>query len=67
MGPTGAAIFCHEVQGVWTDLAPYLDDKVVQGAERVGLPKTPSRLASYVSRDELPRLAAACVRAAVRG
>ncbi len=64
IGPTGASIFCREVQAVWPDLAPYLDDLVVKGAQRVGLPGTPSRLASYVDQDELPRLAAACVRAA---
>lgn len=65
LGPSGAAIFCREVQGVWTDLTPYFDDKVLQGAERVGLPTTPSRLASYAGPSELPRLAAACVRAAL--
>jgi len=64
IGPTGASIFCREVQGVWRDLAPYLDELVIKGAQRVGLPTTASRLASYVDMDELPRLAAACVRAA---
>lgn len=64
IGPAGASIFCREVQGVWPDIAPYLDNLVVKGAQRVGLPATPSRLASYADGDELPRLAAACVRAA---
>jgi endonuclease III len=65
LGPSGAAIFCREVQGVWTDVYPYVDDKVAQGAQRVGLPKTPDRLASYVPAGEFPRLATACVRAAL--
>jgi hypothetical protein len=65
LGPSGAAIFCREVQGVWTDIAPYVDDKVAQGAQRVGLPKTPARLASYAPGGQFPQLASACVRAAL--
>jgi endonuclease III len=65
LGPSGAAIFCREVQGVWTDIAPYVDDKVAQGAQRVGLPKTPDRLASYAPSGAFPQLASACVRAAL--
>lgn len=65
IGPTGAAIFCREVQGVWTDLAPYIDSRTTRGAERVGLPTDPTRLASYVSTEDLPRLVAACVRASM--
>lgn len=65
IGPTGAAIFCREVQGVWPDLAPYIDSRTTRGAERVGLPTDPTRLASYVSTEDLPRLVAACVRASM--
>ncbi|MDJ0355335.1 endonuclease [Paenarthrobacter sp. PH39-S1] len=65
IGPVGAAIFCREIQAVWTDLAPFLDQKVADGATRLGLPAAAAGLAGLVGVDELPRLAAACVRAAL--
>src|SRR5699024_10443115 len=61
IGPAGAAIFLREVQGVWTDIPPQLDERTLDGARRLGLPT--SRLAECVDREDLPRLAAACVRA----
>jgi hypothetical protein len=64
IGPAGAAIFCREVQGVWTDLAPYVDKLAADGARRLGLPTSADRLADLVSRRDLPRLVAGCVRAA---
>jgi hypothetical protein len=63
IGPVGAAIFCREVQGVWTDLAPYVDDRAVRGAERLGLPTSADALAGLVPAPDLPRLLAACLRA----
>ena len=64
IGPTGAAIFCREVQGAWTELSPYVDGIAAKGAKRLGLPPSPGRLAALVPRRDLPRLVAACVRAA---
>jgi hypothetical protein len=64
IGPAGAAIFCREVQGVWTDLAPYVDRLAADGAHRLGLPTSADRLADLVPRRDLPRLVAGCVRAA---
>lgn len=64
MGPTGAAIFCREAQGVWPSLRPYADSLVTKGAQRVGLPEEPERLAELVKGDELPMLAAGLVRVA---
>jgi hypothetical protein len=64
IGPAGAAIFCREVQGVWPDLAPYVDPLAADGARRLGLPASPDRLAGLASRADLPRLVAGCVRAA---
>jgi hypothetical protein len=64
IGATGAAIFCREVQGVWPDIAPYVDNLAADGAERVGLPRSAHRLAELVPAPDLPRLVAACVRAA---
>jgi hypothetical protein len=61
IGPAGAAIFCREAQAVWTDLWPYVDGKAQQGANAVGLPKSPGRLARLVDRSDLPRLLAGCI------
>ena len=59
IGPAGAAIFCREVQGVWTELAPYVDDLAADGAEQLGLPRT----LDGVRTADLPRVVAGCVRA----
>ena len=63
IGPAGSDIFCREVQGVWPDLAPYLDQRVLVGARSLGLPDSSAALARLVEPETLPRLAAACVRA----
>lgn len=64
IGPAGASIFLREVQAVWTDVAPYLDDLTLEGAVVAGLPEDPDRLAGLVAEEDLPRLVAACVRVA---
>lgn len=64
IGPTGAAIFLREVQGVWPDVAPYVDRLAKDGAIRAGLPRTPEGLVALVPHHDLPRLMAACVRTA---
>jgi endonuclease III len=63
IGPTGADIFCREAQAAWPWLRPYLDDLTLKGAERLGLPTDPKRLADLVPERDLPRLASALVRA----
>ncbi|MGP3980053.1 endonuclease [Streptomyces sp. KR80] len=65
IGPSGVDIFLREVQGVWPEVAPYLDAKALQGAERLGLPTTPKDLAGLVDEGDLPRLAAGLVRVAL--
>ncbi|MFJ2882727.1 endonuclease [Streptomyces sp. NPDC086796] len=45
IGPAGADIFVREVQAVWPETAPYVDGKALQGAERLGLPTSPAKLA----------------------
>ncbi|MEV6319044.1 endonuclease [Streptomyces sp. NPDC051776] len=65
IGPTGVNIFFREVQGVWPEFAPYLDEKALQGAQRLGLPKTPETLERLVDTAELPKLAAGLVRVAL--
>ena len=63
IGPVGADIFLREVQAVWPQVAPYLDGRVISGAEKVGLPSDVRRLAGLVdSPSELARLSAALVR-----
>src|SRR5688500_18070164 len=61
IGPTGAAVFLREVQGVWPWVRPYLDDRARAGAARIGLPDD-DRLATLVRGEDLPRFAAGLVR-----
>lgn len=77
IGPAGADIFVREVQAVWPELAPFVDGKALQGAERLGLPASPAKLVELVegTRPAEPAgpadghgaavLAAALVRAAL--
>ncbi|WP_030372618.1 hypothetical protein [Streptomyces rimosus] len=65
LGPAGTDIFLREAQAVWTDLAPYLDAKAMQGAERVGLPSSPDALLKAAGKTDPAVLAAALVRAAL--
>ncbi|HEX2316959.1 MAG TPA: endonuclease [Thermomonospora sp.] len=64
IGPTGVDIFCREAQAVWPWLRPYFDEQTVKGAERLGLPTDPKRLADLVPDKDLARFAAALVRVA---
>ncbi|WP_432052038.1 endonuclease [Streptomyces xiamenensis] len=65
IGPLGATIFLREVQGVWPRFAPYIDGKALDGAQRVGLPRSPRALNRLVGQRELPRLTAGLVRVAL--
>ncbi|MEV8565306.1 endonuclease [Streptomyces sp. NPDC051322] len=65
LGPAGANIFLREVQGIWTEAAPLLDAKALQGAAAVGLPEDARRLARLVDTETLPAFAAALVRVAL--
>ncbi|HZG04062.1 MAG TPA: endonuclease [Streptomyces sp.] len=65
IGPTGADIFLREAQGVWPEFAPYIDRRARDGAERLGLPSSARALARLVPGEDLPRLAAGLVRAAL--
>lgn len=69
VGGTGSGIFLREVQAVWPEVAPFLDDKALDGAGALGWPTTPDRLAGLVG-PEGPRVAAlasALVRVALGG
>ncbi|MFF8261477.1 endonuclease [Streptomyces virginiae] len=63
IGPVGSDIFCREIQGVWPELRPAFDRRARDAAAALGLPKTPAGLARLVAAEDLPRLAAALVRA----
>ncbi|MEV8021478.1 endonuclease [Streptomyces sp. NPDC086554] len=65
LGPVGADIFLREVQDVWTEFAPYLDAKTLQGAERLGLPQKTAGLLRLAGNEQPGVLAAALVRAAL--
>lgn len=63
IGPAGADIFLREVQAVWPQVAPYLDQRVLDGASKLGLPSETGVLAELAgSPGRLARLAAGLVR-----
>lgn len=64
IGPTGATIFLREVQVVWHDVRPFVDDLTLRGARAAGLPEDPDALATLVPAPDVHRLVAACVRVA---
>ena len=66
IGPTGAGIFCREVQDVWTEVRPFFDDRALRTAERLGLPTDPERLAALAPAGRTAVLAAALARAKPR-
>ncbi|MCK9871784.1 endonuclease [Nocardiopsis dassonvillei] len=67
IGPTGAVMFCREVQAVWPWLRPYTDKYVLGGAKKVGLPEDGGKLAKLVEGDEVAHLAAGLARIARDG
>jgi endonuclease III len=65
IGPTGADIFLREVQDVWSDVRPFLDRKVLDGAKKLGLASSADDLAGLVRAADVSRLASALVRVAL--
>lgn len=65
MGPMGSDIFLREVQTVWPEIAPCIDQKALQGAEMLGLPSTPDGLMRLADDRDPAVIAAALVRAAL--
>ncbi|MBW8484937.1 endonuclease [Actinomadura parmotrematis] len=64
IGPVGVDVFCREAQAMWPWLRPYVDAQALKGAERLGLPADPKRLADEVPDRDLARFTAALVRVA---
>lgn len=62
IGPTGAGIFCREVQAVWPHVAPYFDKRAIQRARELGLPTDPDGLAATAPRGQVVQLASALAR-----
>jgi hypothetical protein len=63
IGPTGADIFLREVQAVWPEISPYVDERVKQGAKQLKLPSSPLGLSGLAdSPKTMARLTAGLVR-----
>jgi hypothetical protein len=63
IGETGAAIFMREVQAVWDEVFPFIDQRGQRGATILGLPKTASVLAELVEGPrQMAHLASCLVR-----
>lgn len=67
IGDVGVDIFFREVQGIWSELFPFVDKKVQQGAEKLGLPTDARELVRLVSADDFPCLVAGLVRVQLAG
>jgi hypothetical protein len=65
VGPAGASIFLREVQQVWPEVTPYIDEKALSGARRLDLPDDPEQLVKLAGDTEPAVLTAALVRVAL--
>jgi endonuclease III len=65
IGPAGADIFLREVQAVWPEAGPLLDEKALQGARRLGVADDPGTLLKLADDADAAHLAAGLVRAAL--
>lgn len=62
IGSTGADIFLREIQGVWTEVYPYADQRVLKAARRLKLGGTARALSRHVPRKDFARFSAALLR-----
>ncbi|WP_040494772.1 hypothetical protein [Ilumatobacter nonamiensis] len=68
IGDLGAHVFLREVQIVWDELVPYVDDRTLDTATELSLPGTPDGLRGTVPDTEtFARLVAALVRCGMAG
>lgn len=65
LGPAGVDIFLREVQSVWPEAGPLLDEKALQGARRLGVADDPGTLLKLADDTDPAHLAAGLVRAAL--
>lgn len=67
IGEVGADIFCREVQGVWPEVRPFLDDRALAVARDLGLGDDRRAVARLVDGEQLPQLSAALIRVDLQG
>lgn len=68
VGDVGANVFIREVQAVWTEFDPFADDRTLDAAVDLGLPRSADDLRDTVDDAEtFARLAAALVRSGLAG
>ncbi|MFJ8074489.1 endonuclease [Streptomyces sp. NPDC096176] len=65
LGPAGIDIFLREVQCVWPEAGPLLDEKALQGARLLGIADDPETLLRLADDADAAHLAAGLVRAAL--
>jgi hypothetical protein len=63
MGDTGVDIFFREVQATWSELAPFIDRRALDAADRLGLGKDSKAIGRLVKKDDLPVFVTALLRA----
>lgn len=61
-----ADAFFREVQVVWDEHYPFVDERALAAARKLGLPDDPQGLAPCVAREDLPRLACGLARVEAR-
>ena len=66
IGKVGANIFLREVQAVWTEFSPFVDDRAGAAAKECHLPSDADSL-SGLAGDDIARLTAALIRASIEG
>lgn len=66
IGDVGVDIFFREVQLVWRELYPFVDERARCAATRLGLPRRRGALEALVGQAELPVLLDAALRATSR-
>lgn len=65
IGEVGCDIFFRELQDVWEEHYPFMDEKARHAAEQLGLPQQATELAKSVDRDKFQKLVTALTRYAL--
>jgi len=61
LGDVGADIFFREVQIIWDELRPFVDQRALRGARKLGLQDDPQSLAKLAGEKDFSRLVAGLV------
>lgn len=67
IGPVGADIFLREVQGIWDEVYPFADERVLHAARLLELGRSAGALSRLVPPEQFPRLVAALIRVDLSG